>query len=96
MGRAAELIGKRTRDVSLRNMKRLNGAMWKLHVPRTEAPPGNLDFLRYPWVVSNEKLKAETGWEPRYDTLETLEITMRSRGALPVPAAASAKPVPAR
>ena len=36
--RAAELVGKKTRNVSLKNMKRFNNAMWKLRVPRTEAP----------------------------------------------------------
>ena len=30
--------------------------------------PGNLHFLRYPWIVSNEKLKATTGWEPTHTT----------------------------
>ena len=58
-GSAAEMIGKKTREVSLKNMKRFAGTMWRLHVPRTEAPPGNLDFLRYPWVVSTEKLKSD-------------------------------------
>lgn len=81
--RAAELVGKKTRDISLKNMKRFNGAMWRLRVPRTEAPPGNLDFIRYPWVVSTEKLKAETDWTPRYDTLETFKVTMRAKGILP-------------
>ena len=33
-------------------------------------------------MVSNEKLKTVTGWEPRYDTRETFEITMRARGLL--------------
>ena len=80
--RAGEIIGKKIREPSLKNMKRFAGAMWKLHVPRTEAPPGNLDFLRYPWVVSTEKLKSETGWSPRFDTLETFKITMRAKGAL--------------
>ncbi len=82
-GRAAELVGKKTREISLRNMKRFNAALWKLHVPRTESPPGNLDFIRYPWVVSTEKLKSETGWQPRYDTLETFKLTMRAKGMLP-------------
>ncbi len=81
--RAAELIDKKTREISLKNMKRFNGLLWRLHVPRTEAPPGNLDFIRYPWVVSTEKLKSTTGWQPRYDTLETYKITMRSKGLLP-------------
>ena len=80
--RAGELIGKKTRDVSLKNMKRFAGTMWRLHVPRTEAPPGNLDFIRYPWVMSTEKLKSTTGWQPRFDTLETFKITMREQGLL--------------
>jgi UDP-glucose 4-epimerase len=82
-GRAAELIGKKTRNISLKNMKRFSGALWKLHVPRSEAPAGNLDFIRYPWVVSTEKLKSTAEWEPKYDTLETFKITMRANGFLP-------------
>jgi UDP-glucose 4-epimerase len=79
---ASELLGKKTRELSLKNMKRFAGAMWRMHVPRTEAPPGNLDFIRYPWIVSTEKLKAETDWKPRFDTLETFKITMRAKGML--------------
>jgi UDP-glucose 4-epimerase len=82
-GRAAELIGKKTRNISLKNMKRFSQALWRLHVPRSEAPAGNLDFIRYPWVVSTEKLKSTTGWEPKYDTLETFKVTMRAHGLLP-------------
>jgi UDP-glucose 4-epimerase len=81
--RAAEMINKKTREVSLKNMKRFSALLWRLHIPRTEAPAGNLDFIRYPWVVSTEKLKSTAGWEPRYDTLETYKVTMRSRGLLP-------------
>jgi UDP-glucose 4-epimerase len=81
--RAAEMVGKKTRNISLRNMKRFNNAMWKLRVPRTEAPAGNLDFIRYPWVVSTEKLKSTTDWQPSYDTLETFKVTMRAKGILP-------------
>src|SRR5947208_15153843 len=81
-GRAAELVDKKTRQISLKNMKRFNHAMWKLHVPRTEAPAGNLDFIRYPWVVSTEKLKSTAGWEPKFDTLETFKITARAQGLI--------------
>jgi UDP-glucose 4-epimerase len=81
--RAAEMINKKTREVSLKNMKRFSGLLWRLHIPRTEAPAGNLDFIRYPWVVSTEKLKSTTGWQPRYDTLETYKVTMRARNLLP-------------
>jgi len=81
--RAAELIGKKTREISLKNMKRFSGLLWRLHIPRTEAPAGNLDFIRYPWVVSTEKLKSTTDWQPQYDTLETYKVTMRAKGILP-------------
>jgi nucleoside-diphosphate-sugar epimerase len=58
------------------------GALWKLRVPFAEAPPGQLDFFRFPWLASNEKLKAELGWQPRYTSRETFEIALRSRGKL--------------
>jgi hypothetical protein len=88
-------VGKKTRNLSLKNMKRFNNVLWKLHVPRTEAPAGNLDFIRYPWVVSTEKLKSTASWQPKYDTLETFKITMRARGLLPeAPAAAKAPTAP--
>ena len=80
---SAEVIGKKTRQVSLKNMKRFANAMWRLHVPRTEAPPGNLEFIRHPWVVSTEKIKSTTGWQPRYDTLETFKQTMLAKNLLP-------------
>jgi UDP-glucose 4-epimerase len=79
---ASELVGQRTRDMSLRAAKRLFGAMWRLHVPKVEVPRGALDFVRYPWLVSNEKLKTAIGWQPEYTTRETFEITMRAKGRL--------------
>jgi UDP-glucose 4-epimerase len=70
-------------------------AVWKMRVPRTEAPAGNLDFIRYPWVVSTEKLKSTAGWQPKYDTLETFKITMRAKGLLPeAPATVQAPTAP--
>ncbi|MDP9228856.1 MAG: NAD-dependent epimerase/dehydratase family protein [Actinomycetota bacterium] len=81
--RSGEMIGQRVREISLKNMKRLNSAMWRMRVPNTDAPPGNMNFLRYPWVVSTEKLKSETDWKPRFDTLETFKVAMRAKGKLP-------------
>jgi UDP-glucose 4-epimerase len=79
---AAQLLGKKTRNISLKNMKRFNAAMWRLRVPRTEAPAGNLAFIRYPWVMSTEKLKSTAGWQPKYDSLDTFKITLQARGVL--------------
>ena len=55
--------------------------LWALRV--SEAPPGQIAFAVYPWIVSNEKLKRETGWSPGYTTQEAFEVTMRAHGKLP-------------
>jgi UDP-glucose 4-epimerase len=82
----AEIIGLRRRRVPLGLMRRLASLMWKLR--QSETPPGNLHFAIHPWLVSNEKLKRETGWQPRYTSRETFEITMRAHGRLPAEAGA--------
>jgi UDP-glucose 4-epimerase len=88
---AAEMVGMKRRRMSLKATKRLNGLMWRLHFPGVEAPPGNVDFIRYPWLVSNEKLKAEIGWEPSAETREIFVETMYAKGLIATPPA----PVPA-
>jgi nucleoside-diphosphate-sugar epimerase len=91
---SAELVGVKTREMSFRTVYRIYDWAWRLHAPRVESPAGNLHFLRHPWIVSNEKLKATTGWEPRYDTRETFEVTMRAKGLMeataPIPPATPA------
>jgi UDP-glucose 4-epimerase len=82
---SAEMIGTRTRTMSMRAVRRLYGAAWSLHVPRVEAPPGNLNFIRYPWVVSNEKLKATIGWQPSADSREVFVETMYAKGLVATP-----------
>jgi UDP-glucose 4-epimerase len=79
---SAELLGTKVRRMSFRTAYAISKWSWRLHLPRTHAPPGNLHFIRYPWVISNEKLKTATGWEPMHDTRETFKITMRTRGML--------------
>jgi UDP-glucose 4-epimerase len=92
----ATLVGLPRRRIPLRVAWRLASVMWKLR--RSETPPGNLHFAIHPWIVSNEKLKRETSWRPRYSSRETFEITMRAHGKLPavgVDEPAEAPPVPA-
>jgi hypothetical protein len=55
--------------------------MWALRL--SEVPPGQIAFAQYPWLVSNQKLKQETGWSPRYTSAEAFEVTMRAQGKLP-------------
>ena len=77
----AEMIGSPIRRMPERAYRGLARAMWNIRL--SEAPPGSVDFALYPWIVSSEKLKRETGWSPRYTTRETFEITMRAHGKLP-------------
>ena len=51
-----------------------------MHLPTVEAPPGQIEFVRHPWIASNEKLKAELGWTPRHTSRETFEIALRAKG----------------
>ena len=78
--RSAELIGLKTREISMKRMRRISGLTWKLKLSSADAPPGNLEFLRHPWVVSTAKLKRDTDWQPRFDTERTFEITMKAKG----------------
>jgi UDP-glucose 4-epimerase len=89
----ASLIGLPRRRVPLGVMRRFASLMWRLRA--SEAPPGSLEFAMHPWIVSNEKLKRETGWEPRYTSRETFEITMRAHGKLPADGPSVAVPTPA-
>jgi hypothetical protein len=55
--------------------------LWAVRV--SEAPPGQIAFAVHPWIVSNEKLKRETGWSPQFTTQDAFEATMRAHGKLP-------------
>jgi UDP-glucose 4-epimerase len=87
LSEAARLAGLKTRRVPFGVYRRLASALWRLRVPRAEAPPGQLDFLRFPWLASNEKLKRELDWTPRYTSRETFEIALRGRRDKPSAAA---------
>jgi len=65
----------------VRLYKAIARLLW--HLRLSEAPPGQIDFALYPWIVSNEKLKETLGWTPRYSSRETFDLTMRAQGKLP-------------
>jgi UDP-glucose 4-epimerase len=94
-GESARMIGLKTRELSFMAARRLYSVAWALRAPRVESPPGNLNFVRYPWLVSNDKLKAETGWEPSADTREVFVETMYATGLIATPSARDARPTPA-
>jgi hypothetical protein len=59
----------------------LGKLLWRLRL--SEAPPGQIDFALYSWIVSNEKLKSTLGWTPKHTSRETFDITMRAHEKLP-------------
>ena len=91
-GESADMIGLKTRVISMKTTRRLYSAAWALHAPRVESPPGNLNFIRYPWVVSNEKLKSAIGWQPTATTREVFVETMYAKGLVVTPPAPSPAP----
>jgi UDP-glucose 4-epimerase len=92
---SAGMIGLKTRVMSLKSVYRIYSVAWRLHAPRVESPPGNLHFLRHPWVVSNEKLKSEIGWEPSADTRQVFVETMYAKGLVATPTVPVPAPPPA-
>jgi UDP-glucose 4-epimerase len=95
LSEAAELAGLKTRELSFKTYRRLAAALWRLRFPRAEAPPGQLDFLRYPWLASNEKLKKELDWQPRYTSRQTFEIALAAKGKLALAPTERTRPEPA-
>jgi UDP-glucose 4-epimerase len=87
----AELLDTPIRKMPLWAYRGLAMLLWRLRL--SEAPPGQIDFALYPWVMANEKIKATLAWTPKHTSRETFEITMRAQGKLP-PAEPSA-PTPA-
>jgi len=52
----------------------LKSALWLLHLLRiTKLGPGHAKFIQYRPVLSNDKLKAEFGFTPRYDARKVFE-----------------------
>src|SRR3954462_15199002 len=76
----ADAIGLKTRRMPAAMVRR--PAALTGRPPASETPPGQIRFAVHPWVVSNEKLKRETDWQPRHTSRETFEIAMRAHGAL--------------
>lgn len=47
------------------------GISWALHL-QSDSPPSGLEFIKYPPVMSTEKLRKETGFQFRYSSEEAI------------------------
>lgn len=57
---------------------------WWLHITvLTEADPGVLAFVRYPWLLDNSRTKQELGFTYRYTTEQALDAAIEARRPLP-------------
>jgi UDP-glucose 4-epimerase len=92
LSESAQLAGLKTRRMPYGLYRRIASAMWRMRVPRAEAPPGQIDFSRYPWIASNEKIKRELDWTPSHTSRETFEIALRAKAAQTAPGATEAAP----
>ncbi len=76
---AISLAGKRLIRLPAPLAYGLTGLAWRTHV-QSDSPSAGLDYIRWPWVVSTEKLASETGYAFRHTSREALEAYL-DRGA---------------
>jgi UDP-glucose 4-epimerase len=69
IGQIPNILNGRGVRIPLRLLKTLLWFQWKLRL--FSAPPSYLDFVAYPFVASNQKLK-KLGFSPKYSTEEVL------------------------
>ena len=74
----ASLIGTRVIPVPAFILYPLVEILWRLHVPGIEVNRGYLDYVRYPFIADNSKAKEVLGFFPEYNSLETLEETVKN------------------
>jgi UDP-glucose 4-epimerase len=67
----ATLCGKRLIPLPAGPLNFVMNLSWKLHLQK-ESPAAGLDFIKYPVIISTEKLKREVGFRFRYSSQEAV------------------------
>ncbi len=73
----SQLFNRKVLDIPAGIAYPLAAMMWALHL--SEAPAPYLHFFRYPWVLSNEKIKKVLNYTFKYSTRETLIEFMNAK-----------------
>ena len=77
----AEVAGIPVRGVREESFTGLAGGMWRLKMPNVEIPPSFVDFFKYSYLASNQRLKsAVPGWQPQQMSRDVFERQMAERG----------------
>ncbi len=79
IGQIPKLLNQRGFRAPIRILRALLWLQWKFHL--SEAPSGYLDFVAYPFVASNEKIK-KLGYVPEFSTIDAL-LTLQRKESLP-------------
>lgn len=70
----AKKLGRRLLRLPLPIMRALIAAGWAAKLKSiTEAPPGMINYIAYPWVVDNSRLKKETGFEYQFTSEQAFD-----------------------
>ena len=73
----AEIIGTRVLPLPACLLYPTLEVLWRLHCPGIEVNRGYLDYVRYPFVASNQKAKDKLGFHPEFSSRETVAATVR-------------------
>ena len=75
----AAMLGRRMLSLPAWLLYPATDAAWKLRL-QSDSPSIGLDFIRYAWAVSTEKIKRELGFEFRHSSREAWEAFARRQG----------------
>ncbi|MBI2570445.1 MAG: NAD-dependent epimerase/dehydratase family protein [Candidatus Schekmanbacteria bacterium] len=80
LGELSRLAGARTMPMPYPLARLLVEIGWRAGITAiTEAPPGLMRFLTYPWVISPERLISELGFQFRFGTRQTLQTFLNGK-----------------
>ncbi len=73
-----KLTGKRVLRVPEPLFRSLVRATWALRL-QNDSPPSGLDFIKWPWVVSVDKLQRDLGWQPKHTSRAAVEAFVATK-----------------
>lgn len=77
-GGIAKLCQRRTVALPEKVLRLLMGASWTLRL-QDESPASGLEFIKYPPLVSTEKLRSEVGFQFRYSSRDAIASLVSAR-----------------
>lgn len=75
--RMVQIFGNHALPVPGPLLERLTGLTWTLRL-QSRSPACGVNFVRYPWLASTEKIQTELGWSAKHTSEEAL-ISTRDR-----------------